>query len=583
MGSPAPGQATRSPPRTPRGRPGQSVIPRGMKPSVSKSRSASDFSRIQKEVERLKAQNAALKHQVADQRQTVQDMFLHQDEENERKMQLGMAQAKHLAEVARKEHAEAAGAKLHYTDAEKGAQHYAEQAWNSHCMAERHAEQSVRIGEESWARIQQAQAEVYDAKLRADLLEQELSAVSSRTALRDQELSASHSRFQAISDDHATWQTECQELKQCLVSHENCAQESHEDMMMVKNMAQSLQTRVTQYEAVAEHYSSESHALQTQMSTLRMAESARMASFESEHVQHCNVLKDEARAYISSIEARGVQSVSQLSSEKAQTEIQELKSRNVQLTSEVHAAEARSKELCTQIDQLRNKIASELSSETLQSEVLKLKGEVARLYGLQQQSVPTHEFNKYVAQSTKAITALQSQLTEQDHQIAQKDAIIADLQAYSARQNAHPARSSQDVCEQSLRTTDPQALSMVESAMQSLKDLTERPRNEQVQAEQLSSENSKDLLHTPEPSKDKERTHVTSVPAFRSSDASVRGASQESRPSVAFDNRSNAGTDLSDSLKPGIKEAEKMVVQHNHIEAVSGRVCCRTCVCLEIH
>ena len=109
MGSLAPALATRSPPRTPRGRPGQSVIPRGMKPSVSKPRSASDVSGIVKANEKLRAQNAALKHQAADQKQTVQDVFLHQDEENERKMQLNMAQAKHLADVARKEHAEAAG------------------------------------------------------------------------------------------------------------------------------------------------------------------------------------------------------------------------------------------------------------------------------------------------------------------------------------------------------------------------------------------------------------------------------------------------------------------------------------------
>ena len=64
--------------------------------------------RLQPHSSKLRAQNAALRHQVADQKHTVQDVLLYQDEKNARKMELGMAQATHLANVAKEEHVEAA-------------------------------------------------------------------------------------------------------------------------------------------------------------------------------------------------------------------------------------------------------------------------------------------------------------------------------------------------------------------------------------------------------------------------------------------------------------------------------------------
>ena len=148
---------------TPRGR-GPSGVRRTVGSPANRSQSSSS---MQREIDRLRKELSSVKRDLEAEQSTSKtrlDVIMHQQQEEQRKLNLAMAQSKHIAQTAAEEHAEAVAMKQHYEDAQKGASNYAQSAWQSHQQAELYADRCVKLAEESFRRQNEAEAAAYDAR-----------------------------------------------------------------------------------------------------------------------------------------------------------------------------------------------------------------------------------------------------------------------------------------------------------------------------------------------------------------------------------------------------------------------------------
>ena len=137
------------------------VSPRGRRSSSLMTYQASRVSRpatprgnkdTEKENARLRSQLKKTQDELnktKDLAQTRADYILFEQEQSQRLLNNAVSQSHHLASRVRTEHEQLTFTQQSYSDAEAGARHYAQMAWEQHQYAERHAEQAMRVGQEA--------------------------------------------------------------------------------------------------------------------------------------------------------------------------------------------------------------------------------------------------------------------------------------------------------------------------------------------------------------------------------------------------------------------------------------------------
>jgi len=204
-------------------------------------------------------------------------------------------QGQHLAKRAQTEHEHAVRAQEGYEGAEAAARHYAESAWQSHQHAERHAEQSVRVGHAAFLRVQEAGVDAYQWSTKVRLLESTMEDISTRDAARAVHLTESQLECQQASAQAVNIAEQAQAANACLALHEQEAASAQVDHSRLLNAAESLQREAGQYESFAWTQRQECDALRAELLTCKASEYAEVSALRTSEAFVCDQHKLKAQ------------------------------------------------------------------------------------------------------------------------------------------------------------------------------------------------------------------------------------------------------------------------------------------------